>query len=141
MICLQRFSRWCKPAMGVLALFLSACAATTSSMPENIEDRAQSRWDALLASDYERAYTYLTPGYRSSQSAVDYQVAFRLRKVGYEAAAYLDHECAAEACTVRMVMDYTLIAPLRGVMEWKGKATIEEKWVRIDGQWWFLPDS
>ena len=123
-----------------VALSISACAGS-AARPQSIEQRAQSRWDALLAKDFEQAYAYLSPGFRSSQSLSDYEMAFRLRRVHYDSAEYMDQQCEADACTVRLNMGYTLIAPLRGVKIWKSKAVIEEKWVRIDGHWWFLPGS
>jgi hypothetical protein len=132
-----------------LAAVLAACAATPGQpgpgqtapgqQPESLGESAQARWDALLEGDFGTAYGYLSPGSRSSISEIDYAVAFKLRKVQYDSARYMDHECEGDTCTVRMDMGYTLIAALRGVPEWKGKAVVEEKWVRIDGKWWFLP--
>ena len=109
--------------------------------PQSIEERAQARWDALLAKDFEQAYSYYSPGFRSSQSRSDFEFAFRLRRVRYDSAEYMDRQCETDACTVRLNMGYTLTAPLRGVQIWKGKAVIKEKWVRIEGHWWFLPDA
>lgn len=127
--------------MCVLAVLLTACAAAPASQPQSLAERAQARWDALLAQDFEKAYQFLTPGTRSSISMIDYTVAFRLRRVQYNSARYLDEECLDNACTVRMNMGYTLHNALRGVPEFKGKSTIKEKWVRVDGNWWFLPEN
>ena len=124
----------------VVALSISACAGSTAR-GQSIEQRAQARWDALLGKDFEQAYSYLSPGFRSSQSLGDYEMAFRLRRVRYDSAVYMDKQCETDACTVRLNMGYTLTAPLRGVKIWKSKAVINEKWVRIKGRWWFLPGS
>ena len=124
----------------VVALSISACAGS-AARGQSIEQRAQARWDALLGKDYERAYAYFSPGFRSSQSLSDFEMTFRLRRVRYDSAKYMDQQCETDVCTVRLNMGYTLTAPLRGVKIWKSKAVIKEKWVRINGHWWFLPGS
>jgi hypothetical protein len=121
----------------LLALLLVACA-TPAIKPETLGDRAQARWDALLAKDFAKAYTYSTPGYQSSASAVDFEIEFKSRKVIYTSAQYIDHKCENDACTVQMDIGYTLVGALRGVPEWKSKTVVEEKWVKIDEQWRFF---
>jgi hypothetical protein len=125
----------------LMPLLLSACAATTPAEPETVDQRAQARWDALLARDFETAWSYLTPGLRSSITSRDFEIGFTMRKVGYEGAEYLDHSCEGDVCTVRMSLRYILHAPLRGVQQWKSRAVVDETWLRIDGEWWFKPDD
>jgi hypothetical protein len=133
-------ARFLPPLKGVCLLvlvLLVACTSTTVKI-ESLEERAQSRWDALLSSDFATAYAYSTPGYRSSLSVVDFEIGFRTRKVFYTSAKYLDHSCESDTCTVRMTIGYSVVGALRGVAEWKSKTAVEEKWVRVDGQWWFF---
>jgi len=127
-------------ATALLACMLAACA-TAPGQPQGLPERAQARWDALLAQDFTTAYGYLSPGARSSLSEVDFTIAFRTRRVQYDSASYLDHTCEGEACVVRMRVGYTLAGALRGVPEFKSKAVVEEKWVRVEGKWWFLENN
>ena len=53
-------------------LLLQACA-TTQTTESLIEARAMGRWDALLSDDLAGAYEYLSPGFRSSVSSLQYQ--------------------------------------------------------------------
>lgn len=126
-------------ATGLLAALILTACSSVPVQPESLGDRAQARWDALLAQDFEEAYSYLTPGYRSSVSSRDFEIGFLLRRVGYTSAEYIDSECQIDACDVSMKIGYMIIAPLRGVNVWNSKTTIEEKWIRIDNQWWHLP--
>jgi hypothetical protein len=123
----------------VAAAFALAACATAPRQPESPGERAQARWDALLSGDYAGAYAYLTPGTRSSITEIEYTVAFKMRRVHYDSARFMGEECDENTCTVRMDMGYTLAGALRGVPEFKGKAVVKEKWVRVDGKWWFLP--
>jgi hypothetical protein len=127
--------------LALLAVILAACASNPgASRDRQIQERAQARWDAIIAGDYERAFTYLSPGYRSTTNAADYGIELRLRKVRYLSASYLDHSCDDNACSVRVDVGFRLAQPMKGVPEWDGTQTLTEQWVRIGGDWWFLPD-
>ena len=119
---------------------LSACAGTGSqSVQETIENRAQSRWDALLGGDYASAYSYYSPGYRSSVSVVDFEIGIRTRRVQWVSAEYVDHSCDQSVCTVQFKLGYKVVQPVVGIPVWESFDTIEEKWVKTEDQWWYLP--
>jgi len=118
----------------------SGCAGTGSqSAQEKIENRAQMRWDALLGGDYETAYSYFSPGYRSSVSVVDFEIQMRMRRVQWTSAEYMDHSCDESVCTVRFKVGFKVMKPVAGLPEWESFDAIEEKWVKTKGQWWYLP--
>jgi hypothetical protein len=63
------------------ALALSGCGQDAPTVddrtPEEIvHERAQQRWDALLAGDIERAYGFITPAYRATSSLELYRARF-----------------------------------------------------------------
>jgi len=133
-----------RAALSVLlcAMTLVACATGSKDSGDRvIPERAQARWDALLAKNYAGAYAYATPGYRSSNSLTDFEIAVRSRRVQYTAAEYQEHRCEDAACTVKISVDYRVVRPVAGVPEWKSSSVIEERWVYSDGEWWFLPQK
>ena len=84
-------------AMMLAGLVFAGCASqgtAPESKQESIAQRAQSRWDALLAGDFETAYSYYSPGYRSTASVADLEIAIRLRRVRWTSAEYQDHSCS-----------------------------------------------
>jgi len=117
---------------------LSACA-TTVSTENQIEERATARWDALLSGDIAAAYEYLSPGYRSSVSSLQYQRSILLRQVQWTGAKYIDNECAEEICKVRVSVGYRVAGALPGVQVFEGTTGIVESWVMIDGLWYYVP--
>ena len=134
------FQKHARHALLAAALALAACA-TTGGPPAELGARAQARWDALLAGDFEAAHAYLSPGTRSRMSVADYELSWKLRRVQYISAAYRDQQCESEnRCTVGVSVGYRLETPLRGVDSWDGRSYLRETWVRTQGQWWFLPD-
>ncbi len=126
-------------ALMLAGLFLSACATAPESAGNSIAERAQDRWDALLAGNFETAYGFYSPGYRSSTSMFDLAFEIRSRRVRWTSAQYKEHRCAENSCTVLFDVGYTVNIPVPGVNKWDGKDVLEEKWVKTDGQWWFLP--
>ncbi len=119
------------------ALTLAACATAPKTDP--VVARAQARWDALVAGDLETAYTYYSPGYRSSTSLIDFGVEMRTRKVRWTTATYKSHECDGDRCEVHFDVAFRVPRPVPGLSVYDGTDEVEDTWIRSDGQWWYLP--
>lgn len=132
-------------SLGVLGLccsllLLSACA-TTLSTENTIENRAAARWDALLSGDLAGAYEYLSPGYRSSVTSLQYQRQVLLSRVKWTAARYIASDCTETTCKVTISLDYTIYGALPGVTSFSSTQEIKESWVKADGNWYFVPNK
>jgi hypothetical protein len=133
-----RARRLLLPACAVLAL---AACATPGTQTHPVVERAEARWAALTTGDLETAYTYYSPGYRSSTSLIDFGVAMRSRDVKWSSAAYKDHQCEESRCTVSFDVSYRVPRPVPGLKVWESTAVIRDTWVKVDGQWWYLPEK
>ena len=121
-------------------MLLSACATSTSVSPESqVEERANARWEALFSCDLAGAYEYLTPAYRTSVSSLAYQRSVLLQRVAWTSAKYTDNVCEESLCKVKFEVGFTVSGALPGVKSYEGTQKIEESWVLIDGQWYFVP--
>jgi len=130
--------KWLAVACGVL--MMSACATVVS--PEiKIEDRVNARWKALLSDDLAGAYEFLSPGFRSGVTSVQYQRSLLLKKVRWISADYLSNECGEDTCNVKVSLGYKLYGVLPGVKSFEGTQTTEESWVKADGQWYYVPEQ
>ena len=128
---------WGRYPLMLAFLFLAACAGTGKS--NGIEARAQTRWDLVLAGNLAEAYEYLSPGVRSSIGSFDYQRSLLITAVRWTSAEVLEAECSEDACSVKVNVDFMVVGALPGVTKFEGKQVITENWVRMDGQWWFVP--
>jgi hypothetical protein len=117
---------------------LSACA-TAPPKTDPVVERAKARWEALLSDDLETAYSYYSPGYRSTTSVVDFGVGIRMRRVLWTSADYRDHSCEDNRCKVRFDVGYKVHKPVPGLDEWDHTSVIEDTWVKTGGEWWYLP--
>jgi len=120
-------------------LLLAACASTGTAKKNPVEEIAQQRWDALLAVDFDTAYKFYSPGYRSANSRVDFEISQRTRKVGILSAKVISSECSGDACTVSTMVQYQVGSAVPGVSRWESNSQLEERWVRTEGKWWFVP--
>jgi hypothetical protein len=125
--------------VAVLALSLSACATMGKPDTEVVADRAQQRWDALLAGNVETAYGYLSPGFRSSVSLVDYTVRLSQRRVQWISAEHLSSNCEADRCSVKFNIGIRVVNAVPGSGQFDSSSVVEETWIRSGGDWWYLP--
>ena len=119
-------------------LLLCACA-TTLPVEDTIEKRAMERWTVLLNEDIAAAYEFLSPGYRSSVSAIQYQKALLLNQVKWTGASYVGSECTETTCKVKILLNFTLYGGLPGVKSFDGSDVIEESWIQSDNEWYLVP--
>ncbi|MCB1634998.1 MAG: hypothetical protein KDI37_12515 [Xanthomonadales bacterium] len=143
-------------AAGLLALsVLAGCATTgpnegrtgstvtTPMAPADaskvVMERAQSRWQALIDHRFADAYGYLTPGYRELVGSDEYQGTMGSRPVKWEHAEVSEAKCEGEICDVKVMMRYSLTMPQPGVGRVGSFTIIDERWLVVDGQWYYLP--
>lgn len=132
-------------ALAASVLLLAACVGLPGggAAPDvEVGERVKARYAALVAKKYETAYSFFTPSFRQSWTYREYMI-MRPPVVTYSSAELVSVKCATqEVCEVGVNVTYTPSADVRGVP--KGMAVSrfnEEKWIRVDGQWWFyLPD-
>ncbi len=118
---------------------LAGCA-TQPREPEDPMTRAQQRWDLLIAGDYRGAYEYLTPGYKSTVSAQQYDARLRTRTVRWLSAQAYPAECDGEGvCEVPVSLDFEVQMPIPGIGKQRSFQPLKEKWLLNDGVWYFLP--
>lgn len=126
---------------GVLAA--AGCAGTAAenasgSAEEQVQARAQARWNAALAQDFEKSYSYTAPSYRA---LTDFRL-YKAQKAGEAAlisAKIVGVKCENEnSCAAKVRIEFH--APLMG--GYKKDDTIvthyDEKWIKEDGKWWLF---
>lgn len=124
-------------AAALFALALGGCADKAN--PDNVDRRAVERWNFLASHEAEKAYDYLTPGFRATQSKADYAAAMNNRPVQWKGAKFKHKTCDAERCVVEMDVSYTLAAPGMGGKMLETTSTQSETWIYSQGDWYFLP--
>lgn len=117
--------------LGVAVGGLAGCAAFKPQAPEAVVmERAQARWNALVAGEIKTAYEYFSPGSRSLMTAQQYEGT--LRKGFWKTAKVEKVECATQdSCFVHVSIEY----------EFQGRRTktpLGETWIREGSNWWYV---
>lgn len=130
------------PRIGIACgLLLALAGCVDKGNPDTIDTRSVERWNHLIAHQAEKAYDYLTPGFRSTQSRETYASAMNSRPVQWKEAKFKSKECDAERCKVQVDVTYSLLMPGAGNQPGGGTRTQTETWLLVDGEWFFLPSS
>jgi hypothetical protein len=128
---------------GVVALVLSVgvmgCAgsgggSTSSAQIEPqkmVADLATARWNALIKGDFAKAYNYLSPGTREVMSLDLYKD--KVHGGSWKKANVDSISCEQDLCNVLMAIEYSY----RDIKSLETR--LDEKWMRQDGKWWFVP--
>ena len=127
-------------AFGAFALFLVGCNFSGDKAAD-VEKRAVDRWNLLIAHQAEKAYDYLTPGTRETQSRENYAAGMNNRPVKWKQAKFNRKECDADRCKVYIDVSYSVVAPGTGAMgkPMESTSTQSETWVYVENEWYFLP--
>lgn len=125
----QMSQRW---LIAVAVVAIAGCAAIGLGRPDKevVAERAQERWDALVKSDFSRAYGYISPAGRELMNSEAY--ASSLKRDFWTGAKIDRVECPSpEACEVDVTIEYQL----RGM---KMNTPLREKWVKQRSNWWLV---
>ena len=131
----------------IAALLLAAVTLLSGCMgmqqqSETAGERAQKRWDALVSGEYEVAYAYLSPGFRSTLSPEEYRASMRARTVRWvKGTVFKAHECEPLRCQVTVKVDYKVASRMPGVGTYAMAQGLKENWINVDGVWYFVPNA
>lgn len=122
------------------ALLLAACAGTGAPVSDeaSVEERAQQRWENMVARDFAAVWEFYTPGFREVTPQSDFRSEMARRPLRWLQASVRDADCDADQCRVRVDVTYQAIAAPAGQSRTRMTRLLDETWVRLDGQWWFV---
>jgi len=102
-----------------------------------VSERAKARWQHLIKGEFDLAYGFSTPAYRSAVSEQQFRSAF---KPGlWRAAEVKSVQCGeADVCRVDVEIDFQYVVKMAGPVV--GKRVLSETWRKDVGEWWHVPD-
>jgi hypothetical protein len=129
---------------GLLALLaLSGCMTAVKEQDQDssvIQTRAVQRWEYLIAHQAEKAWDYLSPGYRETKPREAYAKEMNARGVSWSKVSFTSQKCDADVCKVHLAVDYTV--NMGGAIGKVGSmGPIVETWIKVKGQWYLLPEQ
>jgi hypothetical protein len=152
-------------AASISVLLLAACAttgpATTGKVdavttpssapdPAQLGTRAVARWEHLIARRGDKAWEYLSPGYRGTHPMEPYAKAMNNRPVQWtQAEVYVPEEgegpsvecLQPRSCTIKMKISFKVKSNLMGVGTLDSWNVLKEHWIHVQDQWYLVPEE
>lgn len=128
-----------------LSCFLLALTACSVFQPKDdatvVAERSQARMNALKEGDFKGAYEFMSPGYRSTNTLEHFKANYAGGVVRLESASVSDIQCEQDACVVQVEASYYYRGKQQALKG--GKPLLldrvnEERWIKTDGQWWYV---
>lgn len=121
-----------------LALGLGACSVLQPKTDsQQVEARSQKRMDLIMAGKTEKAYEYMTPGYRATNGVPRFRADFAAGASRFIESNVSSSSCEEDVCTVKVAIKYNHVSSI-GSKPIPIERSTEERWIRIDNQWWFV---
>lgn len=130
----------CK-SLSFQVLMLSVLAGCGAQKPMTDEEwvarRAEARYEALAVGDMKAAYEFLTPSFRDRYTVEQY-VGSRPLIARVLSGRVLKADCENSVlCTLEIEQTYQVEASIRGAPKQPITRNVPERWVKLQGQWWF----
>lgn len=136
-------------ALLVTGLLLAGCASQGARTPgasgdrdgKIAERRALERWELLIAKKAEKAYDYLSPGFRATKERDQYAQEMNNRPVRWTKVIPYQQACdKPDICILDLQVDYSTKMPGVGT-DVTSVGFVRETWIRTKGQWYLLPEA
>jgi len=120
--------------------FLVACepmGQAEQSPDDLVKARAEARWEAMVAGDYDKAYDFLSAGFRSRVSPERFRGRFEGR-TEWTGTDIQGVECEEEICVAAVVARFRFLGA-ESFPAYDGETAEKENWLLTDGEWWHVP--
>lgn len=122
------------------ALVLTGCSLLGHKLPveQQVEKRVSEQMNAFINEEYEKAYSYMSPGYREKKTFVEFgnDFAGMVDLVDFEVVSV---ECAEERCEVSLKRTQNMpdfIAETTSGEPFPFVVVTKQIWVSNKGQWY-----
>ncbi|MEO7934783.1 MAG: hypothetical protein ABIR27_00840 [Dokdonella sp.] len=106
-----------------------------------VNKRSIERWELLIAHKADKAYDYLSPGFKATKKREDYTKEMSDRPVEWQKVLPYSQVCdKPDVCVVNIQVDANVKMPGVGKRV-SSVGFVTETWIRTHGKWYFLPDS
>jgi len=130
---------WLCPVLVIALSLLVGCSAGVKKDDTSLDKRAVERWNYLISHKAEKAYDFLTPGYRATKTRESYAAEMNNRPIRWSSVTFNKKECEEDRCSVYLAVNYSVILNAMMGKPIQALAPLKETWVKTRGKWYYLP--
>lgn len=103
-----------------------------------LEQRVTAKWDALIRHDFDAAYSFTSPAYRQQFSLDVFKRQFATGRVVWKRIEVVDIEFKGNDAAKVGINIHLVYYPAQAEKAIEMSPYVQEPWVWVDGQWWYL---
>ena len=133
--------RVCLCAVALATAFGAAGCATLQAVADvrDSQVQAEQRWAHLIGAKYQQAWAMHSPGWKDLHSFESWYKDIGTA-ISWKAAEAVGSDCDngdPKRCIVRIKVTYQLVSDKMEISPVSRE--VEELWLSLEGQWWYLP--
>jgi hypothetical protein len=118
------------------AFLMTACVDKEKN---KLDNRVKDYWEAKIAKDFKKSYTFLTPGWRKTENEDVYSNRLSDINIKWMSMEFKSKTCTKPTvCSVGVLIKYSYKFPTGGG-NIETDTVIKENWLLIDNVWYNLP--
>lgn len=117
-----------------------ASSVVSEADEAQLKERVLARWQALIKGDFDAAYQFETPAYRSIYTPSQFRYQFGNQTLWHMANVMDIHYDDPIMARVRVEVAYRYAEPAKGRGMQNMAQQVNETWLRKEGQWWRQQD-
>ncbi len=98
------------------------------SVEQQVSARAEARWAAMIAHDFDKAHEFLSPGSKAVFPTAQFKA--RIRPLDWRSARVLSAVCSEDTCTVKLEIAFYHERLKREIA-----TALDETWINDAGNW------
>ena len=115
----------------------SSAAQAVEAQKVALKERVMAKWEAMIRRDFEAAYSFTSPSYRALYPLNVFKSKFG-NKVAWRRIEVINMDFKGEDAAMVGINLYVGYHPPQSEQTLEMKTYIQEPWVRVDGQWWYV---
>lgn len=103
-----------------------------------LEQRVKAKWDAMIRKDFASVYALTSPAYRGVSSLAVFQRGFSVGRVGWRRIEVVDIDFKGDDAAMVGMNVHLVYYQAQPGEEVEMTTYLQEPWIQVDGQWWYL---
>lgn len=103
-----------------------------------LEQRVTAKWEAFIRRDFATAYSLTSPAYRNLASLDAFKRKFAVGRVAWRRIEVVDVDFKSDDAAVVGINVHFVYYQAQPEKAVEMTTYVQESWVQVDGQWWFL---
>lgn len=120
--------------------FVAVLSSCTDSEKNKLDNRVLDYWNFKINKNFEAAYDFLSPGWKSNEDKEAYSRRMGNSRVEWKGVKLIDKECSETyLCSVSVEIKYEYMFGDTKGAKMIVPSTLKENWLMHENMWYYVP--